>query len=56
MEELNELLDAGSERAGHVLTRRAVAAGKLRGLQRLSDAGAEEAGEKLGRLLFTSID
>lgn len=56
MEELNELLDNRSERAGRLLTRRAVAARNLRELQRLSEAGAEEAGEEIGRLLSTPIN
>ena len=32
LEELNELLDEGCERAGHLLSRRAVSAGDLREL------------------------
>jgi hypothetical protein len=49
-------LDEGCERAGHLLTRRAVAEGDLRELQRLSDAGADEASEELRRFLSTPIE
>jgi hypothetical protein len=50
-EELNELLDEGSLRAGHLLTARAVTAGDLLELQRISDAGCNEADDELNRLL-----
>lgn len=50
-EELNDLLDEGSPRAGHLLTARAVTAGDLLELQRISDAGCNEAGDELNRLL-----
>ena len=49
-EELSELLDEGSEHAGELLTRRAVAAHDLQ-LQRLADAGSEDAEQALNRLL-----
>jgi hypothetical protein len=39
---MNELLDEGCVRAGQLRTRRAVATGDLRELQRLSDAGFDE--------------
>jgi hypothetical protein len=48
---LSELLDEGCERAGALLTRRAVAAGDLLELQRIADAGHEPAGDELERLL-----
>jgi hypothetical protein len=51
LDELNELLDEGSSRAGHLLTRRAVKAGDLLELQRLADAGCDEAGDELERRL-----
>lgn len=50
-EELNDLLDEGSPRAGHLLTARSVTAGDLLELQRISDAGCNEAGDELNRLL-----
>jgi hypothetical protein len=50
-DELNDLLDEGCARAGQLLMRRAVAAGDLRELQRLSDAGYDEAGTQLDRFL-----
>ncbi|MEU7729982.1 hypothetical protein AB0B78_32870 [Streptomyces sp. NPDC040724] len=53
---LSELLDEGSLHAGFLLTRRAVAAGDLRELQRISDAGYDEAGNELDRLLRTPSD
>ncbi|SDW51049.1 hypothetical protein SAMN05421504_101782 [Amycolatopsis xylanica] len=49
--ELSELLDEGCMHAGRLLTRRAVAAGGLLELQRISDAGYDEAGTELERLL-----
>ncbi|WP_314241791.1 hypothetical protein [Streptomyces sp. DSM 40907] len=49
--ELGELLDEGCMHAGLLLTRRAVATGALRELQRISDAGYDEAGNELDRLL-----
>ena len=49
--ELSELLDEGSMRAGELLTRRAVEAGDLLELQRVSDAGYDRAGVELNRLL-----
>jgi hypothetical protein len=52
--ELAELLDEGSQRAGFLLTRRAVAAGDLLGLQRVHDAGYEEADSELERLMADS--
>ncbi|MFI8496919.1 hypothetical protein ACIGFK_00070 [Streptomyces sp. NPDC085524] len=45
-----------SMHAGYLLTRRAVATGDLRGLQRISDAGYEEAGNELDRLLQAPAD
>ena len=51
LDELAELLDEGCLRAGHLLTRRAVAAGDLLQLQQLSDAGSDEPGRELDRLL-----
>ena len=39
------------ERAGELLTRRAVVAGDLLELQRLSDAGSEVAGDELDQLV-----
>lgn len=54
--ELSELLDEGSMHAGFLLTRRAVATGDLRELQRISDAGYDEAGNELGRLLKAPAD
>ena len=51
VDELAELLDEGSERAGLLLTRRAVASGDLLWLQRISDAGYDEAGNEIDRLL-----
>jgi len=51
LDELNELLDEGSSRAGHLLTRRSVKAGDLLELQRLADAGCDEAGDELERRL-----
>ena len=56
VEELSELLDEGCMRAGLLLTRRAVADGDLRALQRISDAGYDEAGNELERLLATPAD
>jgi hypothetical protein len=56
LDELNELLDEGSSRAGHLLTRRAVKAGDLLELQRLADAGCGEAGGELERLLARPAD
>nr|WSW65847.1 hypothetical protein OG461_06425 [Streptomyces sp. NBC_00995] len=56
LEELSELLDEESMRAGFLLTRRAVAAGDLRGLQRISDAGYAEAETELDRLLKAPTD
>lgn len=49
--ELSDLLDEGCMHAGLLLTRRAVAAGDLRELQRISDAGYDEAEDELNRLL-----
>jgi hypothetical protein len=49
--DLDELLDDGSSRAGHLLTRRALNVGDLLEPQRLSDAGCDEAGNELERLL-----
>jgi len=43
-------------RAGFLLTRRAVATGDLRELQRISDAGCDEAGNELDRLLKAPAD
>ncbi|MFJ6635198.1 hypothetical protein ACIQMR_27915 [Streptomyces sp. NPDC091376] len=51
VEELSGLLDEGSMRAGFLLTRRAIATGDLRALQRIADAGYDEAGDELNRLL-----
>jgi hypothetical protein len=45
-----------SSRAGHLLTRRAIHAGDLRELKRLSDAGCDEAGHELERLLADPAD
>ncbi|MFI6321459.1 hypothetical protein ACIBG8_28245 [Nonomuraea sp. NPDC050556] len=50
-EELSELLDEGSMRAGFLLTQRAVAARDLRELQRIADAGYEPASLELEKLL-----
>ncbi|MFI8520899.1 hypothetical protein ACIGEZ_24200 [Streptomyces sp. NPDC085481] len=50
-----ELLDEESTRAGLLLTRRAVAAGDLRALQRISDAGYDDAGNELDRLLKAPV-
>ena len=55
VDQLNELLDEGCMRAGQLLTRRAVAAVDLLGLQRISDAGYGEAGDELARLLDSPV-
>jgi len=49
--ELHELLDEGSAHAGYLLTQRAVRAGDLLWLQRISDAGYDPAAGALDRLL-----
>jgi len=51
LDALGELLDEGSDRAGLLLTRRAVAAADLLELQRIADAGYGPATRELDRLL-----
>jgi hypothetical protein len=56
LDELGDLLDEGSMRAGKLLTRRAVATANLLLLQRIGDAGYEPAARELERLLAPSDD
>lgn len=51
VDELNELLDEGSELAGEYLTTRAIATRDLGELQRLADEGVETAEQALDDLL-----
>ena len=56
LNELSGLLDEGCMYAGRLLTRRAVAEGDPRELQRISDAGYDPAATEIDRLLRAPAD